>query len=124
MLLDTDVMIDFLRGFPAAVSWLGTLGTTPIGLPGLVAMELIQGCQSLAEQRHVENELLRFQLHWPTSADCARALTDFSGYHLSHNLGLLDALIGETAVGLAITLATFNIKHYSVIPGLQTIQPY
>jgi hypothetical protein len=37
---------------------------------------------------------------------------------------LLDALIGATAVGLNEQLATFNVKHYKVIPGLQTVQPY
>jgi hypothetical protein len=63
-------------------------------------------------------------LHWPTDADCTRALYDFATYHLSHHLGLLDALIGETAVGLGQPLATFNVKHYSVITTLQTIQPY
>jgi hypothetical protein len=37
-------------------------------------------------------------------------------------LGLLDALIGATVLGRP--LATFNVKHYGVIAGLQTIQPY
>jgi predicted nucleic acid-binding protein len=124
MLLDTDVMVDVLRGFPAAVAWLNTLGSTPVGLPGLVAMELLQGCRDLAEQQRVEGELRRFTLHWPTEADCLRALGDFAAYRLSHNLGVLDALIGETAIGLARPLATFNIKHYGVISALKTIQPY
>jgi predicted nucleic acid-binding protein len=34
MLLDTDVMIDILRGHPPAVVWLAGQGTTLIGLPG------------------------------------------------------------------------------------------
>jgi hypothetical protein len=33
-------------------------------------------------------------------------------------------LIGECAVGLSATLCTFNVKHYSVIPGLSIEQPY
>jgi hypothetical protein len=28
------------------------------------------------------------------------------------------------AVGLGETLATFNVKHYAVIPGLNMEQPY
>ena len=48
----------------------------------------------------------------------------FASFHLSHNLGLLDALIGATAVGLRQPLATFNVKHYSVMPSLVTVQPY
>lgn len=123
MLLDTDVMIDFLRGHPPAVAWLTAL-PAPIGLPGLVAMELIQGCRNLTELQRVQKELLRFTLHWPSTGDCQRAYLDFATYHLSHNLGLLDALIGHTALGLNEPLATFNVKHYGVIAGLQTIQPY
>jgi hypothetical protein len=63
-------------------------------------------------------------LFWPTEADCQRALLDFAAFHLSHNLGLLDALIAHVAVGLSEPLATFNIKHYGVVKGLTTIQPY
>jgi predicted nucleic acid-binding protein len=123
MLLDTDVLVDFLRGYPPAVSWLTNFGS-PIGVPGLVAMELIQGCQNLAEQRRVERGLQRFTVHWPTPADCRRGYQDFAASWLSHNLGLLDALIGHTVVGLGETLATFNVKHYGVIAGLTTVQPY
>lgn len=124
MLLDTDVMVDILRGHAPALAWLNSLGTTPIGLPGLVAMELLQGCRNLVEQQRVEKHLRRFVLYWPTTADCTRALTDFAAHHLGHGLGLLDALIAETAVGLASPLVTFNVKHYGVLTALQTIQPY
>jgi predicted nucleic acid-binding protein len=124
MLLDTDVMIDILRGHPPAVAWLASLGTTSMGLPGLVAMELLQGCQNLPDQQSLEKQLLRFTLHWPTQADCQRAYVDFAAYRLSHNLGLLDSLIGHTALGLNERLATFNLKHYGVIAGLQAFQPY
>ena len=47
-----------------------------------------------------------------------------SEYHLSHSIGLLDALIGLTAVAVNLPLYTFNQKHYSMIPNLHTIQPY
>lgn len=45
MLLDTDVMVDFLRGYGPAVNWLTTT-SSPIALPGLVAMELLQGVET------------------------------------------------------------------------------
>jgi hypothetical protein len=56
--------------------------------------------------------------------DFGNALRDFAEFRLSHNLGLLDALIANVAVGLNEPLATFNVKHYGVISGLTTIQPY
>jgi hypothetical protein len=117
------VLVDFLRGHPPAVAWL-TGYTALVGVPGLVAMELLQGCRDLKEQQRVERELRRFTLYWPTEADCQRAYTDFATYHVSHGLEILDALIGHTAVGLSQPLATFNVKHYRVVTGLQTVQPY
>ena len=87
-------------------------------------MELLQGCQNKADQKRVEQFYLPFMLYWPAEPDCQGALQDYTGYHLSNNLGLLDALIGHTAAGLNAELATFNVKHYGVITGLKTIQPY
>ncbi len=124
MLLDSDIMIDILRGYPPALAWLGRLESTPIGLPGLVAMELLQGCRNQNEQQRVERQLKRFTIYWPRETDCHGALLDLVTHHLSHNLGIIDALIGHTALGAADELATFNVKHYSVITGLKTVQPY
>lgn len=64
------------------------------------------------------------QVVWPTENDCARALSDFATYHLSHGLGLLDSLIAACALGRSATLCTFNLKHYNVVPGLVVVEPY
>ena len=124
MLLDSDIMVDCLRGHAPALAWLATIAQTRIGLPGLVAMELLAGCRNLTEQKTLEARLAAFATFWPTEADCQRAFVDFADYRLSHALGILDALIGQTAVGVGEPLATFNVKHYSVVRGLTTIQPY
>ena len=57
LLLDTDIMIDVLRKYPPAITWLASLGSTALMLPGLVVMELIQGCRNRAEQDQVLQEL-------------------------------------------------------------------
>src|SRR5258708_2962921 len=100
ILLDSDVAVDILRSHPPAVSWLQGLGPAPLGLPGLVVMELLQGCQNKAQQQRVEQFCLPYPLYWPTEADCLSALQDFAAFHLSNNVGLLDALIAHTAVAL------------------------
>lgn len=125
ILLDSDVMIDLLRQYQLAVTWFGTLeDEEEIILPGYVVMELIQGCRNKTEQERLQRELATYGVVWPSPEDCDRALEVFIQYHLSHNAGLLDALIGQTAVALGMPLYTFNQKHYQFIPGLQTIQPY
>ena len=57
IILDTDVMVDLLRQYPSAVTWLATLGDEEIVLPGFVVMELLQGCKNNYEQDKVEQVL-------------------------------------------------------------------
>ncbi|MFO7314351.1 type II toxin-antitoxin system VapC family toxin [Rhodothermus marinus] len=125
ILLDSDVMIDLLRGYPPAVSWFETLDEEEeIALPGFVAMELIQGCRSKKEQRQLQRSLIPFGVVWPLPEDCDRALELFMQYHLSHGVGMLDVLIAQTALALEVPLYTFNQKHYQFLSALQTVQPY
>lgn len=123
LLVDTDVMVDVLRRHEPALEWLATLDSEQLGIPGLVAMELLQGYHNRAEQRRVES-LLRPYRFWPNEVDCMRAYGDFSAYHLSAGIGLLDALIAEVAVGLNVKLATFNEGHYRAITALEVMRPY
>ncbi len=87
-------------------------------------MELIQGCDNKAEQEKVNRALTTLEVVWPSPKTSNKALDIFSRYQLSHNIGLLDALIGQTALALNLPLYTFNRKHYAVIPNLETIEPY
>ena len=111
ILLDTDVMVDILRGHAPALEWLKSSAEQEVGLLGLVVMELLQGCQNSKQQQNLQKKIRGFLLFWATTQDCQRALADFSAFHLSHKLGMLDTLIGETAIGLGADLATFNAKH-------------
>ena len=124
ILLDTDVLIDLLRGQDGAVSWLTSLDAEDVFVPGFVVMELIQGCGTRAEQRRVERALARYRVVWPKEDTCNSALHVFTAYRLTSGLGILDAIIGQMAVDLAAPLATFNRKHYSPFSALRTVQPY
>ncbi|GAB4401738.1 MAG: hypothetical protein OHK0052_25140 [Anaerolineales bacterium] len=124
ILLDTDVMIDVLRGYEPAIAWLQSIQDEEIGLPGLVVMELLQGCKNAQEQRKLQKQIKAISVFWATEQDCMRAMTSYAAFHLSHQLGILDSLIGETAIGLGAQLATFNLKHYQALNALRTLQPY
>ncbi|CAG0993538.1 Ribonuclease VapC10 [Gammaproteobacteria bacterium] len=125
ILLDSDVLIDLLRQYPPAVGWFDALPEDEeLVVPGYVVMELIQGCRNKAELDKVQRELAAYGVVWPSATDCDLALGVFAAYRLSHTAGVLDVLIGQTAIALGVPLHTFNQKHYSFIPGVQTIQPY
>ncbi len=123
VLLDTDIIIDVLREYEPALVWVGNLDEE-IALSGFTAMELVQGCAQKTEQRKVEKILRSMRIFWPSPTGCQAALELFIQLRLSHNIGLLDALIAQTAIENNIPLHTFNIKHYSVVSALTTIQPY
>ncbi len=122
-LVDTDVLIDVQRGHPPALAWFASLTELP-AIPGFVVMELIQDSRNAQEVRRALQLVAPLTIVWPTAADCSRTLSDFTAYHLSHGLGLLDAMIAACAVGLSATLYSFNIKHYAVVPGLLAVEPY
>src|SRR5437879_3969930 len=122
-LLDSDVLIDVQRGHPPALAWFSGLTELP-AVPCLVVMELIQDARNGREIRRALKLVAPLQIVWPTAVDCARALSDFTAYHLSHGLGLLDAIIAACAIGVSATLYTFNDKHYRIVPGLLTARPY
>jgi len=122
-LLDTDVLIDIQRGYTPAIDWFSSLAEVP-SVPSFVVMELVQDSQNVQQVRKALQLVAPLPMIWATEADCARALLDFTAYHLSNSLGLLDALIAACAVGWGLTLCTFNVKHYRVVPNLLTGQPY
>jgi predicted nucleic acid-binding protein len=122
-LADTDILIDFQRGFPANHAWFKSLAVSP-SIPGFVAMELVQAARNGRELQDSLKLIAKANVVWLPERDCAVALSLFATYHLSHGLGMNDALIAATALSLGADLCTFNVKHYSCIPGLRTVQPY
>jgi predicted nucleic acid-binding protein len=122
-LLDADVLVDIQRLHPPAVVWYQSLTELP-SVPGLVIMELVQHAQNRRQVQAALRLVRPLPVVWATEADCDRARADFIDFHLSHQLGLIDALIGACAVGRTATLCTFNVKHYRVMAGLVTEQPY
>lgn len=122
-LVDTDVLIDIQRRYPPAIAWFAALDEVP-GVPGFVVMELFQDAPDARRVREVELLVAPLRIVWPGESDCQRALNDFRTLHLAHGLGLLDALIGATAIGLGASLVTFNVRHFRPIAGLITEQPY
>ena len=125
-LLDTDVLIDIQRGHTPAIEWFSSLTELP-SVPGFVIMELVQASQNTQQVRRALQLVAPLPVVWTTAADCARALSDFTTYHLSDRLGLIDALIAACAVGKRVdalyiqrqTLPSCSKSNYS--PALYTL---
>ena len=122
ILLDTDVLIDFLRGHDKAVSFVNA-NLDRIILSSIVVAELyagVRGGKGDAEQVVLENFLSLFRVV-PISGDVAKLGGLYKrDYGRSHGVGLADAIVAATATLEGAELKTLNAKHY---PMLQDIKP-
>lgn len=122
-IVDTDVLIDIQRGSESAVAWVSALDEPP-AVVGFSAMELVQGARNAREVEFARKLLAPLTIVWPSETDCENARALFESLHVSHRLGLLDALIAATATGLDAEFYTHNTKHFRGIEGLRLAQPY
>jgi len=65
VLLDTDVLIDCLRGSAPAQEWLEQHASESFQVPGIVAMELLAGCRNQADLQLTQAFLKTFEVAWP-----------------------------------------------------------
>ncbi len=114
LLLDTDVLVEYLRGRPKAVEYLEGL-TSDLYLSVISVAELFAGVKGDEEERSLKQFLLAFAI-LPVTEKVARLgglyRRDFKS---SHGTGLADALIAATAVENGANLVTFNRRHFPMV---------
>ena len=123
-LVDTDVLIDVLRGVQSARIWLQQMHDMPFGVPSIVAMELIMGCRNRAELGQMETFLNSLDIVWPNEDDHMLALSLQQTFRLRSGLSIPDYIIGAMAITRSAVLYTFNVKHFGILPDLQVVAPY
>jgi len=124
VLVDTDVVVDCLRGTAPSREWLQRTSTEALGLPGVVAMELLIGCRNRAEIQHLQKFLDTFAIVWPDASEFARAYELLAEHRLASGLGIPDCLVAAMALVRKARIYTFNSKHFRVIPGVDAQEPY
>jgi len=118
LLIDTDVMIDFLRGHPKAVA-LVKKHSSRIILSSIVIAELYAGVRGDEELDTLDNLVSLFRVI-PVSPSLARAGgLNRRDYSKAHGVGLADAIVAATCEAENAELKTLNIKHYPMIKGLR-----
>ena len=121
VLVDTDVLIDVLRGYRPAVSFVRDYSERII-LSAIVVAELyagVRGEKDDAEQIALENLLALFRVV-PVRGDIARLGGLYSrDYGPSHGIDLPDALVAATAFLEGAELKTLNVKHFPMFEGIE-----
>lgn len=121
MIIDTDILIWYLRGNPTVKPIVEE--NIPFSISVVTYMEILQGIRNKEELKIVQKQLQRWGitiLHIDEQIS-SRALFYMQEYRLSHAIMLADALIAATVVQNGEALVTANEKHYRFIPNLEYI---
>jgi predicted nucleic acid-binding protein len=116
--LDTSVLIDVLRGSQVAADWLASLEQLPL-CSEITRAEVLRGVRSPERTR---TEQLLDALRWaPVDEATSRRAGELGRRHRrSHRgLGVADLLVAATALVHDAQLATGNVRHYTMFPGLR-----
>jgi hypothetical protein len=120
-LIDTDVLIEYLRGSDPAVRFLEALSGT-LHISAITVAELFTGAQRGAEQEALEQFLRTFEVV-PVEAELAKRGGQLRReYGPGHGVGLADALIAASAEKAQATLVTFNRRHFPMLEDI--LVPY
>jgi predicted nucleic acid-binding protein len=124
-LIDTDLLIDALRGLPDGIAFVNSQrSASGIHVSIVSAMELIAGCRNAGELGQLQ-QFLQFANIIPISSPASLAAYQMmKSYFLSHGLIIPDALIAATALEQPMTLFTRNQRHFQMISGLNLVRPY
>lgn len=117
LLIDTDVLIDYLRDQPEAVTYLEALAS-PLLISAITVAELYAGVREGNERTLLTEFIGTFEIV-PVNEEIAVAGGLYRrNYGKSHGLGINDALIAATAVLSNAELVTLNRKHFPMLSSV------
>ena len=111
LLLDTDVLVEFLRGRPRSAEFLESIDG-PLAVSAVTVAELFAGARGKKDEAALEMFLRAFDVV-PVDDEVARAAGVLRReYGKSHGTGLADAMIAACARRRGARLVTFNRRHF------------
>ncbi len=119
LLIDSNIIIDHLRGKKQATHFLESVGKANMIISTVVEMELYNGVQDRAEFVDIRNELFginRIEINENISQLALQLSKEFA---LSHHMSVPDTLIAATALVYDLELRTYNLKDFRFIPDLK-----
>ncbi|MDD9953091.1 MAG: type II toxin-antitoxin system VapC family toxin [Candidatus Woesearchaeota archaeon] len=119
--IDTDIAIDFFRGYPKAFDFFKRKEGT-ILFSAITETELLAGTHNNdPEKRASTLKLLRTWRKVALGNPAARIAGDLCR---EQGMDIPDATIAASALGCGAKLYTRNVKHFKNVPGLNVVAPY
>lgn len=121
MLVDSDVLIDFLRGHPKAIEFL-ELHEDDLHISAVTVAELYQGVRDGREKTKLAQTLSATTI-LPLTEEIAETAGLFRrDFRASTGCGLADCMIAATASHHDLELASLNAKHFTMLS--KVVVPY
>lgn len=119
MVIDTDVIIWYLRGNTKSFKLIENAEKFSISV--ITYMELVQGMRNKKELNTLRQALHAWnsKILYISEEISAKAMFAVEQHFLSHSMQLADALIGATAITYGLPLVTGNDKHYKIMKDIQ-----
>jgi len=121
ILVDTDILIDYLRGYPPSVEFLESQ-SFPLLISSITIAELYAGVKKGKENEILDNFIGTFEIIPPDTKIAQKGGLFRRDFKKSHGVGLADALIAATAKEQGVSLVTLNRKHFPMLKNILT--PY
>ena len=121
ILVDSDVLIAHLRGVQAARVWLlaARRETGPLAASAVSVVEVAGGSRS-GELPEVRRLLASLRIVSVSERIAWLAAEMMRRHRQAHpGIGLGDYLVAASAAVEGLTLATLNVRHFPMFPGLQ-----
>ncbi|HCM37468.1 TPA: hypothetical protein DIS61_02370 [Patescibacteria group bacterium] len=124
MIVDTDVLVQILRGRNETKSFLQSLNED-IKVSRLTVLEIIKGVRSKTELHKVKKQLnsLAGEVVEIDEEISFLASEIFERFYHSYGIGIIDSFIAATALLTDERLVTLNRKHFQFINGLTLVVP-
>ncbi len=123
VVVDTDVLIEFIKGVPEAVATFAKIGHDNVALTVFTLMEVYVGCLNKQEFLKIARILDRFGVLYARDDEQRQALDWVKTYCLSHDIDLPDVLNAAMSVRQGLPICTKNRKDYRYLPGV-ILYPY
>ena len=121
-ILDTDILLDVLKGHQPAIAWFKTLTEVP-SITNTVFTELMDTVRNEQQVHQMFQLIAPLPMIWPTKEESSKASSYCSKY-LSDDFDSIEAGIAACAVERSATLCTFSGKIYQCVPNLKVLKPY
>lgn len=120
-LVDTDVLIDYIRGNAKAANFLENTENSLL-ISAISVAELYAGVREGKEREEIESFISAFEFI-PLSLEISKKGGLLRrDYGKSHGIGFADSLIGASAIHTDSTLVTLNTKHFQMLANV--LSPY